>query len=181
MAVSEIVGNQDVADPIQHIPFVVHIRVVPYKRTGKRTEYLRNLEKKAKRVQADLVADGWNIATPIAYAPQFGDFSARLTIVGSWTKTSTTDGRQNTAPTTTIDVIHSGTDPGEKTSVYTGNVGGSLSYGQDPITTVDAEVAELRSALVASTSEFDAHDIVHIEYNGVQYGIKKIGGRSFPK
>ena len=167
------------------IPFTAHIRVVPDLATGKRWSLYRNLEKIALRVEEDLSnVTGLNIATPVAFTPQFGDYSARLTIVGFYEQSrlengTSRDGRLNTAPTTNIDEIHSGTDPDEKTAVINGNRGGSLAAGQDPTDDVEMEVVELRDLLVASTNQFDENDITHIEYNGVKYGTKKIGGRSF--
>lgn len=165
----------------EFIPFVAHIRVVPDLTTGKRWVLIRNLEKIALRVERDLLAAGFNIATPVAFTPQFGDYGARLTVVGFVEKSRINDGRQNQPPTTNIDEIHSGTDPGERTALIDGNKGGSLSAGQDPTSVVDAEVTELRALLDAASTHYNLDDIVHIEYNGVKYGVKKQGGRSFPR
>ena len=161
------------------VPFVAHIRVVPSLGTGKRWSLFRNLEKTALRVEEDLIDANFNIASPVAFTPQFGDFGARLTIVGFVEKTRLTDERFVEAPTTNIDLIHSGTDVGEKTALVDGNRGGSLSEAQDPTLTVEAEVAELRLLLAASSTQFVLNDVTHIEYNGIKYGLKKIGGRSF--
>jgi len=161
------------------VPFVAHIRVVPDLATGKRLSYYRNLEKTALRVEDDLVDAGFNIATPIAFTPQFGDFGARLTIIGFTEKSRVTDNRQVESPTTSIDLIHSGTDPNEKTALIDGNKGGSLAAGQDPTNTVEMEVSELRMNLAAASTQFQIDDVIHIEYNGVKYGLKKQGGRSF--
>lgn len=162
-----------------YIPFIAHIRVVPDLATGKRWSLIRNLEKIALRVENDLVGAGFNIATPVPYTVQFGDFAARLTIVGFVSKSVVTDGRRTSPPTTNIDLIHSGTDPNEKTGLIDGNRGGTLSEGQDPLPIIDTEVAELRAALDAASTLFDLDDIIHVEYNGVKYGLKKQGGRSF--
>lgn len=165
------------------IPFVAHIRVIPDLATGKRWSYYRNMEKISLRVEDDLLAAGLNIATPVAFTHQFGDYGSRLTVVGFVEKSrlapSAGDDRKVEAPTTNIDLIHSGTDPHEKTAVINGNRGGSLSEGQDPTAVVEAEVVELRALLDAASTQYDINDIVHIEYNGVKYGMKKIGGRSF--
>ena len=96
-----------------HIPYVIHIRIVPDLAQGKRWSHFRNLEKKALRVEQDLLAAGFNIATPVAFTPQFGDFGARLTIIGFDQLSASSDG-DNAAPTTDIQVIHSqgaGIDP----------------------------------------------------------------------
>lgn len=162
------------------IPFVARVRVVPDLATGKRWSYFRNLEKIALRAEQDLEnVNGLNIATPVAFTPQFGDYESHLTIVGFVEKSRIDDNRTNEAPTTDIEEIHSGTDPDEKTSVTSVNKGGSLSKGQDPTSTVEDEVVELRTLLGSSTTQFEAKDVIHIEYNGIKYGLKKIGGRSF--
>ena len=161
------------------VPFVAHVRIVPDLATGKRWSYHRNLEKISLRVEDDLIAAGFNIATPIAFTPRFGDYGSRLTVVGFVEKSRITDNRKVEAPTTNIDLIHSGTDPDEKTGLINGNRGGSLSEAQDPTSTVEAEVSELRVSLAAATTQFNLNDVVHIEYNGIKYGLKKIGGRSF--
>ncbi len=166
------------------VPFVAHIRVVPNLGTGKRWSLFRNLEKTALRVEEDLIDANFNIASPVAFTPQFGDFGARLTVVGFVGKTrlissSSDDERLVEPPTTNIDLIHSGTDVGEQTALIDGNRGGSLSEAQDPTTTVEEEVAELRILLAAASDQFGINDVVHIEYNGIKYCLKKIGGRSF--
>lgn len=163
-----------------HVPFVARIRLVPKRGTGKRFDVWRNLEKSALRAEMALVAAGWNIATPVAFTPQFGDFEAHLTIVGFRQKSRVADDREVIAPTTDVTEIHSGTDPGEKTSTVEVNKGGSLSKGQDTVITVDDEVRELVNSLGSATSIFGVTDIIHVEYNGVKYGVKKLGGRSFP-
>lgn len=163
-----------------HVPFVARIRLVPKRGTGKRFDVWRNLEKASLRVETQLLAGNWNIATPIAFTPQFGDFEAHLTIVGFRPKSRNTDDRRVVAPTTDVTEIHSGTDPGEKTATVLVNKGGSLSKGQDPVSVVDSEARELVDALGSATTVFGVEDIMHVEYNGVKYGVKKLGGRSFP-
>jgi hypothetical protein len=167
------------------VPFTATIRVVPDRATGKRWSLWRNLEKTALRVENDLETAGFNIATPVAFTPQFGDFSARLTVVGFLERSQLSvvdggDGRKVEAPTTNIDFIHSGTDPDEKTDLIDGNRGGSLAEAQDPTNTVDTEVSILRGLLVSASNLYDSADILSIEYNGVKYGLRKQGGRSFP-
>jgi len=171
----------DEAQDTLHVPFTAHIRVVPNLGTGKRRQMLNELRKKARRVEADLVAAGFNIATPVAYTPQFGDYTGRLTIVGFLARSKNTNNRTGIAPTTNVDIISAGTDQGEKTAPITGNVGGSLSWGQDTQTQIDEDVRLLREAMDNASVEFTLKDIIHIEYNGVKYGVKKFGGRSFPQ
>ena len=178
-----------------YVPFVAHVRLVPNLGTGKRADMLRNLQKAAKRAETsiqnatdnNLFSRPINIASPIAWTPQFGDYSARLTIIGFVELDTVTD-RHNAAPTTNVNIIHSGTDQGEKTSVVHGNHGGSLSEAQDPTAAVVSEASALRLdlAVALSTSTntpglpgFVIQDIMHIEYSGVKFGTKKQGGRSF--
>lgn len=177
------------------VPFTVYIDVTPQLGTGKRFDLVRNLEKLAWQVEQRLLLDTafpvgtheleLTINTPVAVTPQIGDHSARLTITG-FNKVS----RQNAAPTTDVTLISNGTDQGEPTSTISGNLGGSLSAGQDTTTTVDQEVADLRDALVTRLSDSPTTPVQYqsalpttisaIEYNGVKFGVKKQGGRSFP-
>ena len=173
-----------------HVPYIVHIRIVPDLSHGKRMELFRDLEKKALNVEENLVAVGLNIATPIAFTPQFGDFSARLTIIGFDEKSAVADG-DNESPTSDIEIIHSqgaGVLVDEPTDVVVVNRGGSLSEGQDPTATVSARVQALITTLLSAADAstpgraitlFEAKDITHIEYNGVKFGMKKQGLRSF--
>jgi hypothetical protein len=164
-----------------HIPFTAHIRVVPSLGTGKRRQMLAELRKKARLVEADLLAAGFNIATPVAYTPQIGDSTARLTITGFLERSRAVNNRQATAPTEDVKIIGTGNDQGQRTAEITGNVGGSLSWGQDPTVQTDNEVKLLREAMDNASTEYTLKDIIHIEYNGVKYGVKKFGGRSFPQ
>ena len=177
-----------------YVPFVAHVRLVPELGTGKRRTMERSLQKQARRIQQSLdaaISDGilsvpLNIASPVAWTPQFGNFTARATIVG-FAQVDRDPGEVH--PTTDVDEIHSGTDQGEKTSPINVNKGGSLAAGQDTQDWLDIEVTALREALADALNPatnpdariaFDITGIVHIEYNGVKYGVKARGGRSFP-
>lgn len=165
------------------VPYTVWIRVFPKLGTGKRFTYIRDLEKLAQIAEEFLSEStsfgDLNIARPVAGTVQFGDNFARLTIVG-FNEVS----RSNAAPTTNIKQIHSGTDQGERTALISGSAGGSLSAGQDTTATIDAEVKTLRDDIYTRLSGklpgFVKRDIIAIEYNGVKYGVRKQGGRSFP-
>lgn len=161
------------------VPFQAQIRVVPDLGTGKRRTMIHNLEKKAIRVEQDLEDINNLTISSVAFTPQFGDHTARLSIAGFFTRLSTS-GRQNLPPVDNTKFVHSGTDQGEKTATTVGSVGGSLSFAQDPAMQVDNEVTALRSLLASSTTEFNLTDVIAIEYNGVKYGVKKQGHRSFP-
>lgn len=185
-----------------YVPFVAHVRLIPELGTGKRVTMVRSLQKQARRIEQSLQAAidsailgvPLNIASPVAFTPQFGDFTARATVVGfaEVVRADTSSGRleDDVFQTTNVDEIHSGTDQGEKTALYDVNKGGSLAAGQDPKAYLDAEVTALRQALADALNPainpdariaFDLTDIVHVEYNGVKYGVKQFGGRSFPR
>jgi hypothetical protein len=173
------------------IPYTVWIKVVPKFGQGARLTYVRSLEKMAWAVENALTTAAptpFNIATPVASTFQFGDNYARLTIIGFDPQKQITSTWKNNGPTTPVLPIHSGTYPTEKTAPYPTSAGGSLSYGQDTTVQVDAAVKALRNALFAAVNPvlssmsvgFIKDNINAIEYNGVKYGVKKQGGRSFP-
>ena len=75
------------------IPFTVFARIVPTTRFNKRFETVRDRERLANEVEDCLRAiddssaievDDYDIAFPVASTPQFGDFTARVTIHGNW-------------------------------------------------------------------------------------------------
>ncbi len=173
------------------IPYTVWIRVVPKFGQGARLTYVRSLEKMGWAVENALTTatpTPFNIAAPVATTFQFGDNYARLTIVGFDPQKQITGTWVNNGPTTPVQHINSGVYPGDKTALHSGSEGGSLAAGQDPTAQVDAAVKALRNALfttlnpvlsVMSTNWYK--DCINaIEYNGVKYGVKKQGGRSFP-
>lgn len=179
--------------PNNFVPFSAHIRLVPDLGTGKRRTMIHNLQKAAKLIELSMenaidsvttLTQELNIATPVAFTPQFGDFTARATIIG-FVKVS----RSNGPTVTTVDEIHSGTDQGEKTALIDVNKG-TLDQGQNPQSYVDDEVAELRENLIVALDPdtnspglpgFVPENLVHIEYNGLLYGVKSWGRRSFPE
>lgn len=165
----------------KHEPFIVYAKVVPSRGYGRRFEYYRSLERLALKVEDELMDAGFNIATPVAWTPQFGNAPARLTIVGFVSRadsaTLTTD--DNVPPLTPgVEIIHSGTVDGEFTDVMT-PVNGTQTWGDEPTSVNRSRVSALKSAIeVASTGI----DIIYIDYNGVKYGQlpNKKGFRSFP-
>lgn len=188
-----------------YIPFVAYIRLVPQHRTtapsiGRRFEVVRNLEKMAWRIEERLLEDHsgsalnppFMIQTPLAVTPQIGGYPAHITVVGFNNKDQLDDARFNVPPTTNIDKIHTSADPGHSTAIISGNEN-TLADGEDTTATVNSEVTALRLAiynrLVAAPTnpvQFEAalitsiNDIYAIEYNGIKFGVKKQGGRSFP-
>ncbi|MDP1712411.1 MAG: hypothetical protein Q8K86_08140, partial [Candidatus Nanopelagicaceae bacterium] len=70
------------------VPFKVFARILPLE--GRRLEVIRDCERIANQVESDLQAISAGsaadptvvIATPVAFTPQFGNKTARLTVVG---------------------------------------------------------------------------------------------------
>lgn len=156
----------------KHVPFRVYAKITPSHVTGKRMVYMRDGQKIASFIETDLKASGFNIAEPVAFTNQIGQNPARVTIIGFWPIDRTVS--PNTSPTTAVHLIHSGTDPGEKTAVMSASVGGSTSWGQDVLDRVDDEALVLKKALETSS---DLLDVYFMDYNGVKYGN---GHRSWP-
>lgn len=165
------------------IPFRVFVKIVPTLGKGRRWEMIRDVEK----IQhlAELFLDDvseLNIEGPILYTHQIGQAPARLTITGWFITTG-----ENVPP---VDrdaqpgEIHSGTVPGEKTSLIERIPrGGSLSYGQDPTDITDTRVSTLKTLIEDALDEIPGFDkIIYIDFNGVEYGQipNRKGFRSFP-
>lgn len=156
---------------VKHHPFVAYIRVVPERGDGRRFVYYRDQEKIANRVEMDLLNADFNIATPVAWTPQFQNAPARLTIVGFVEKadqgsfeSTAPDNRPPVVPE--VKIIHSGTVDGEKTSVMT-PIQGTQSWGDTPTAQNMADVADLKSALEAASPGIE---VMYIQYQGVRYG-----------
>lgn len=165
----------------RHEPFIVYVKVVPNRGFGRRFEYYRDTERLALKVERELVDAGFNIATPVAWTPQFQNAPARLTIVGFVSRADstslTTDDNQNPM-TPGVEIIHSGTIDGEKTAKMT-PVNGTQTWGDPPTSVNRSRVSALKSAIEAASTGID---IIYIDYNGVKYGQlpNKKGFRSFP-
>lgn len=163
-----------------HIPFVVHLRIAPAG-DGRRGVRVRDMQSTARMIEDDLTDAGWNIATPVAFKPQFGQSSAEINLVGFFERDeagSEPSDVPNFAPVTDVQVIADGTVPGEKTALVTGNVGGSLSWGQDTVSMLDTLVSDLKTALTVDSAIIgEVATFERIEIMGVKYGR---GGRSFP-
>lgn len=174
-----------------HFPYRAYIKVVPSQGDGRRWEYIRDLQKIADTAEDLLIADDFNIATPLAYTPQIGQAPARLTIVGFLEADAAT--YPNTPPTTAASrpgIIHSGTVVGEKTSVMYGYHGGDLSQGQEPTAQVETLVAALKADIETSLSGATMSSaypdftftVFFMDFNGVKFGSlpNKKAFRSFP-
>ncbi len=163
------------------IPFTAYLRVVPADGDGRRMVKVRDQQLTAKLIEDDLVDAGWNIATPVAFKPQFGAKQAEIIVEGFFERDevgSEPSDVPNFQPVTDTAVITAGTVPGEKTAVVEGNVGGSLSWGQDTTTQLDTLCDDLRTALTIDSDQIGEVALIErIRIMGVDYGA---GGRSFP-
>lgn len=166
----------------KHFPYRVFIKVTPDQANGRRLEYYRDQEKIAQDIEDLLLEAGLNIAAPVAFTPQIGQAPARITVIGFDPDTT----HKNDPPidqATQPSIIHSGTVPGEKTSLHVYPTGGSLSWGQDPKLRVDNAVVALKEDIEMALLTLPASFIVFfIDYNGVKYGSSpnRKAFRSFP-
>jgi hypothetical protein len=152
----------------QFEPFTAFARFVPNKGFGRRLEAVRDLEKQAQFVEDELLLAGLNIATPVAFTPQFQAVPARFTIVGFVDVSVGSAAPDENAPpvTPTATVIHSGTAFGEATSVLTPPQG-QQGHGDNPTAQNVTDVVNLKSSLEAASPGLD---VFYIEYKGVKYG-----------
>lgn len=145
------------------VPFRAFVRIVPFE--GKPQEYYKDMEALADRVESDLSSvTGVNIATPVAFTPQFGDHTARLTIVGFHLPTTVSKADRTDA---TFDFDN---------GIVSGQIGGPNMARTDPTTQTDADAATLKGLLEAGSSVIQGN-IFKMEYASVVYGE---GGRTFP-
>ena len=153
-----------------YVPFKAFSRIVPIE--GRRMEVLRDFERMADRVEAALTAISVNsagdptliIASPVAFTPQFGNKTARLTVVGF-----IKDELKSKADRTDATFDH---DNG----VTSGQLGGPNMARTTPTSETDASAKYLRDLLEASSSDLTGN-VYKLEYAGAIYGE---GGRSFP-
>ncbi len=167
----------------QH-PYIVYARILPKIASGRRREFIHDMEKIAQAIETALLNANFNIAVPVAFTPNFRRAPSRVTIVGFDPVSSATT--PNTAPVTpTHSVIHSGTVDGEKTSVLH-SVQGIQTYGDIPSTANRNAVKALKTAIEAVVATITptppSFTIFYIDYNGVKYGQlpPKKGFFSFP-
>ena len=158
-------ANESIAG--KHVPFTAFLRIVPIR--GKRFETVRDMEKLALTVEGqienicastELIA--FDYAKPIAFTPQFGDKTARLTIHGHAciraTFTPTPVGLQ------TVD---------NSDGILTGYGSGNAS-NRIPDTDVMFIATELKNAFEAATSL----PVYRLEVAGFIFGV---GGLTFPR
>lgn len=151
---------------VKFIPFTAFLRITPIR--GKRFEIVRDMEKIANNVEAvlDDACGGsesvpFDFAKPVAFTPQFGDKTARLTLHGHtcprYEFTKTPVGLQ------TVD-----SDEGIKIGYGTGNASNRI-----PDTQLDSLAREFKSLIESATGLV----MYRLELAGFIYGDK---GVAFP-
>lgn len=165
------------------IPFEITCRVIPDEGQGRRMVSYRSGELTTSMLQNDLVDAGWTLGTPFSYVPAFGNKTACIKFRGFFVRdvggTDQTDDVPNFKPTSEVTKIHTGTVPGEKTDGILGDPGGgNLSYGQEPVPTLDDVYIDLITALEGDSALFGTVvTIERVDLMGVVFGK---GARSFP-
>ena len=163
---------QNDSNRVKYVQFKVFAKIVPDK-LGRRMVHVRDLQKLTSIIETDIEEISViNLAEPVAFTPQFGNNPARVTIYGFVAVDS--EQYPNVSPTTQVKIIHSGSIPGQPTSVQNGNVGGSTSWGQNVTTDVEDQVRSVKTLIENASAGID---IFFLEYNGVKFGN---GYRSFP-
>lgn len=163
----------------KQVPFIAFIRVVPHRGSGKRFEYIRDLEKVASRVHDKLMEDAdLNIAnrmggyskaaTGVAIKPQIGQFPAQLTVAGFYLSDEST-----VVPYPEKSLISGGE---HLTGVSSGH-----GWVADPTDTADSLVTTLHSKLSSAMTDVLGNsdwNIYRIDVAGVVYGDR---GLHFPR
>ena len=163
-------------------PFEITCRVIPEEGQGRRMVSYRSGEMTTQMLQNDLVDAGWTLGTPFTYVPAFGNKSAYIKFRGFLRRdigSDPSDDVPNFKPTSQQAVIHPGTVPGEKTDEIIGDPGGgNLSYGQEPVPTLNDMYVNLVAAIEADSTLFGTQvTIERVDLMGVVFGK---GARSFP-
>lgn len=162
---------------VKYANFVAHIEVDLPNSLTKRFEAVRHMEKIGHRLENNLKDHvRLNINSgPLALNLNFAQKVCKITVVGDYRK------YENPMTTSNVSIIHSGTDIGESTAAISGNLGGSLSQGQNTITAFDDEVAEFLNdfgnIIGLNSTGLTISNLYYLNYGGVKYGR---GGRTFP-
>lgn len=161
-------------------PFTAHLRVLPFR--GKRFEYIRSLQRLARRVYTALDSNpDLNLAKPgggqssqlfnfmnsdyvdgMAIKPQFGETPAQLAITGFFNA----DG-PNTQPHPDKQLIHTG--------AFVSGAGGAHPYraAGNPTPAVVSQIKSLKADIEAEiAAELPGEPIVvfRIDYKGITWG-----------
>lgn len=163
---------------VLNVPFRVYVRLVPKKAFGRRWEAIRDKQKVALAIEAELVSAGYAIPGDMVIESMSTGIKHEMKIVGFHRIDRTTT--PNAQPLADATVIHPGTVPGESTSVMTGSAGVQriLTHDRESSARLEEGVAQLKAALLSDSATLAAEGrIERIEYNGVLYGK---GARSFP-
>lgn len=157
----------------KHVPFKAYLRYIPYP-SGRKWEVLRDKQKMVRRLESDMLSNGWNIATPISYDLNFPGF---ITVIGFYELDRNTS--PNYDPLTEASRIHPGSN-GDPASVVTGHAGvsggltddrritnGSTGDEGDFASEVAAFYLDLYNAVGAVSSKIS---VQKVEYNGIRFG-----------
>lgn len=162
------------------VPYTVYARVVPDRAYGKREEYINDLEKISRYIKDDLDDAGGFVLTesPIAITPQFGNYTARVTIVGF-----DNINEVNFQPATVVTREAPGVTPSDNyhspdvaNKVVSGYMGTQIldPQGQSLDPRVRTYMLNLKSSLESSSSWLNG--IFRLDYMDVIFGQ---GGYSF--
>lgn len=157
----------------KHVPFKAYLRYPPYP-SGRKWEVLRDKQKIVRRLENEMVNNGWNIATPISY--DLG-LSGLITVIGFYELDRDTN--PNYDPLTQASRIHPGSN-GDPTSIVTGHAGVSGGLTDDRRITNGSTGDEGDFASEVSTFYLDLSNAVgavssniliqKVEYNGIRFG-----------
>lgn len=178
----------------KQVPFVAHIRIIPARGSGliktKRFETWRDMQKLAVLIHDSITNSSINLADPGggqhighggtsqsglsglgdggAVVPQIGESPALVRLVGFYTSSAL-----NIQPHPAKQLIHAG-------ETLTGP--GATPWENNPVSTVDTEVASLKSDLetdiTAGLPGGIDFSVFRIDYSGVVYGDR---GYHFPQ
>ena len=158
------------------VPYVVYARILPERARGRRLEYVRDMEKIAVQTKMDLDdVGGFVLAeSQIASTPQFGNFPARLTIVGF-----DNIPEENFQPATKRTVDAPGTEPASTGVLYTPPQNRRSKDGYEGTQILHPQGQQLdprtRAYMLALKTDLESAspwlaEIYRIDYMGVIFG-----------
>jgi len=158
------------------VPYVVYARIDPDRARGRRLEYVRDMEKIVTQIKMDLDdAGGFVLAeSQIASTPQFGNFPARVTIVGF-----DNIPEDNFQPATKITKDAPGTDPASADVLYVPPQNRKVKSGYEGTMTLHPQGQQLdpktRAYMLALKTNLESAspwlgDIRRIDYMGIIFG-----------
>lgn len=157
----------------KHVPFKAYLRYPPFP-SGRKWETLRDKQKIVRRLENELVSQGWNIATPISY--DLG-LSGLITLIGFYELDRETN--PNYDPLTQATRIHPGSN-GDSTSLVTGHAAVNGGLTDDRRITTGGTGEEGDFATEVSDFYLDLINVIavanpsiqiqKIEYNEIRFG-----------